>query len=96
MNARSKSHSNLNRSSTFIEEYHLRFVADGRNVTENFIDTYTIEILLYNEIEQNVTYYIKVHLLSDKPHIERTAIDKMVVDEPWKFSTPILEKFIIT
>jgi hypothetical protein len=96
----------MRKADTFMSEYayedwnndttlSLRFVADGRNVTEDFIGDYEIEVFLWNEIEQNNTFNVTVHLISSEPHVERRVIDN-VIKEPWKFNTPILKKYVQT
>jgi len=74
----------------------LRFVADGRNVTKDFLGEYVVEVYLWNEIEQNNTFNITVHLISDEDHVDRRVISSTTIKEPWKYATPILKKFIQT
>ena len=60
-------------------------------MTKDFAGDYEIEIYLWNEIEQNNTFFITVHVLPDEGHVDRRIIDSTIIKEPWKYNTPILK-----
>jgi hypothetical protein len=63
----------------FIRENNLTFRADTENITTDWIGTYEYKIFVYNELEQNNTYYVTVHLLPSKESYEFTPIDRSII-----------------
>ena len=51
---------------------------------------------MYNELEQNNTFYVIVHILPSHDQYGLTTIEKSVVKELLHFRQPILKSYTIT